>query len=165
MGLWITPLTAVVAQGLGGGGLVLSGSEGQDTLRYRLDFGGIARQLDRYRLSIPAQNVAVAELQINGDEVFDGRIDPNEVRVEAEGKIVELSQVFWSPEFRALELVLKEPIPSGQRIEIVLSNVRNPSLATIYRFRANVLGTEPNPIFRTVGNWLITIEQRREKRF
>ncbi|MEN9204758.1 MAG: DUF2808 domain-containing protein [Thermostichales cyanobacterium BF4_bins_65] len=150
---------------LGGGGLVLSGSEGVKTLAYSLDFNGIARQLDRYRLRIPAQSVAVAEIQINADEFFDAIIDPNGVRVEAEGKPVELREVFWSPEFRALEVAFKDPIPSGQRIEVILSNVRNPTEANIFRLRANVLGTEPNPIFRTVGNWLITIEHRRERSF
>jgi len=154
----------VLAQ-FGGGGLVLSGSEGVPILVYRLDFGGIARQRERYRLRIPAQSVAVAEIQINADEVFDADVDPNAVRVEAEGQPVAIREVFWSPEFRALEVAFQDPIPSGQRIVVFLSNVRNPTEANIFRLRANLLGTEPNPIFRTVGNWMVTIEPRREKSF
>jgi hypothetical protein len=160
----VVAASPVFAQ-FGGGGLVLSGSEGVPTLAYRLDFGGIARQRDRYRLRIPAQTVAVAEIQINADEIFDAIIDPKAVRVEAEGQPVPLREVFWSPEFRALEVAFQDPIPSGQRIEVILSNVRNPNEGNIYRLRANLLGTEPNPIFRTVGNWLVTIEPRREKSF
>jgi len=139
-------------------GLVITGSEGVPVLSYRLDFGGVRSRLDRYRLTIPPQNVAVAEVQINGDRNFDGRIDPESVRLEVEGRPVELDQVYWNEEFRSLEVVARQPIAAGQEIRLVLSNVRNPSSAGIYRVEARVRGTEPNPLFRNVGNWLITIE-------
>ncbi len=139
-------------------GFVITGSEGVPVLSYRLDFRGIRGQLDRYRLKIPPQNVAVAEVQIKADSNFDAVIDPKNVRLEAEGKPVELAEVYWNEEFRSLEVVARQPIAAGQEIRLVLSNVRNPSAAGIYRVEARVRGTEPNPLFRKVGNWLITID-------
>ncbi|MFS8913434.1 DUF2808 domain-containing protein [Synechococcus sp. H60.2] len=139
-------------------GFVITGSEGVPVLSYRLDFRGIRGRLDRYRLKIPPQDVAVAEVQISADRNFDAVIDPQNVRLEVEGKPVELAEVYWDEEFRSLEVVARQPIAAGQEIRLVLSNVRNPSAAGIYRVEARVRGTEPNPLFRKVGNWLITID-------
>lgn len=154
----------VLAQG--GSGLLLTGSEGVPVLNYRLDFNGIQSRLDRYRLDIPPQNVAVAEVQISmpptGRAVFDGTVNPDEVRLEVEGEPVELRDVFWNPEFRSLEVVAAQPVAAGQSMTVVMSNVRNPS-AGVYRFEGRLLGTEANPIFRFVGNWLISIESRAQR--
>ncbi len=139
-------------------GLVITGSEGVPVLSYRLDFRGIRGRLDRYRLTIPPQNVAVAEVQINGDRNFDARIDPENVRLEVEGNPVDLEAVYWNEEFRSLEVVARQPIAAGQEMQLILSNLRNPESAGIYRLEARVRGTEPNPLFRNVGNWLITID-------
>ncbi|MGQ9838254.1 MAG: DUF2808 domain-containing protein [Cyanobacteriota bacterium] len=139
-------------------GLVITGSEGVPVLSYRLDFQGFRGRLDRYRLTIPPQDLAVSEVQINGDRNFDGRIDPKNVRLEVEGQPVELDEVYWDEEFRSLEVVARQPIAAGQEMRLILSNVRNPQAAGIYRLEARVRGTEPNPLFRNVGNWLITID-------
>jgi len=159
-------VATVPAWSQAGAGLVLTGSEGVPVLNYRLDFRGLESRLDRYRLEIPPQNLAVSEVQISipttGTATFDGVIDPEEVRLEVEGSPVELRDVFWNPEFRSLEVVAAQPVASGQTITVVMSNVRNPT-AAIYRFEGRVLGTEANPIFRFVGNWLITISGRNER--
>ncbi|MFQ3614881.1 MAG: DUF2808 domain-containing protein [Cyanobacteriota bacterium] len=139
-------------------GLVITGSEGVPVLSYRLDFRGFRGRLERYRLTIPPQDLAVSEVQINGDRNFDARIDPENVRLEVEGNPVELDEVYWNEEFRSLEVVTRQPIAAGQEMRLVLSNVRNPQAAGIYRVEARVRGTEPNPLFRNVGNWLITID-------
>lgn len=159
----ILVMAPAVAQS--GGGLVLTGSEGVPVLNYRLDFGAREGRLDRYRLDIPPQNVAVAEVQIsmppNGTAIFDGTVVPEEVRLEVEGSPVELQDVFWNPEFRSLEVVAAQPVAAGQTMTVVMSNVRNPT-AGIYRFEGRLLGTEANPIFRFIGNWLITVNGRNE---
>ncbi len=139
-------------------GLVITGSEGVPVLSYRLDFRGIRGRLERYRLTIPPQDLAVSEVQINGDRNFDARIDPENVRLEVEGNPVDLEEVYWNEEFRSLEVVARQPIAAGQEMRLVLSNVRNPAAAGIYRVEARVRGTEPNPLFRNVGNWLISID-------
>jgi hypothetical protein len=146
-----------------GAGFVITGSEEVPVLKYKLDFNGVRNRLDRYRLDIPAQDVAVAEIVVSGEPNFDGKVDPNEVRLEVEGKSVELASVYWDEQFRSLEVVAKEPIASGQKMRLVLSNVRNPSNPSDYRFTGRVLGTEANPLFRTVGNWIISIDLAERK--
>lgn len=144
-------------------GLVLTGSEDVPVLRYILDFNGIRRRLDRYRLDIPAQDVAVAEIQLNGPDYFDGSFDPENIRLEVEGSKVEVREAYWNEEFRSLEVVIQEPVAAGQAMRLVLSNVRNPSREGEYRFEGRVLGTEPNPLFRSIGNWLISIDTYDKK--
>ncbi len=149
----VSSMSPTVAQN----GWIITGSEDVDVLKHRLDFGGKAERLERYRLTVPPQDVAVAEIQINMGPQFDSTVDPNHVRLEVEGQKVELSEVYWNPEFRSLEVIAKEPIASGQEMMVVASRVRNP-ISGIYRFEGRVLGTEANPLFRLVGNWLIDIQ-------
>lgn len=143
-----------------GSGFVLFGSDEIPVLNYRLDFGGQRRKLERYRLDIPAQDVAVAEIQIEGDDHFNGKFDPEKVRLEVEKEPVPIREVYWNPEFNSLEVIIEDPVAAGQEMRLVLSNVRNPDSGT-YRFRARLLGTEANPLFRLVGNWIITIDESR----
>ncbi len=46
-------------------------------------------------------------------------------------------------------------------MELVLSDVRNPRNMGYYRVQARVLGTEPNPIFRYIGLWILDIVHTR----
>ena len=159
LGAWGLPMvipSAVQAQS----GFVLFGSDEIPVLNYRLDFGGQRRRLERYRLDIPAQDVAVAEIQIEGDDHFNGTIDPEQIRLEVERQPVPIRQVYWNPEFNSLEVIIEEPVTAGQEMRLVLSGVRNPDEGT-YRFRARLLGTEANPLYRLVGHWVITIDQER----
>lgn len=141
-------------------GFVLFGSDEIPVLNYKLDFGGQRRKLERYRLDIPAQDVAVAEIQIEGDDHFNGDFNPEQVRLEVEKEPVPLRDVYWNPEFKSLEVIIEEPVAAGQEMRLVLSNVRNPDAGT-YRFRGRLLGTEANPLFRLVGHWVITIDEDR----
>lgn len=141
-------------------GFVLFGSDELQVLDYRLDFGGQRRRLERYRLDIPAQDVAVAEIQIEGDDHFNGKFNPEEVRLEVEGEPVALREVYWNPEFNSLEVIIEDPVSAGQDLRLVLSNVRNPDAGT-FRFRARLLGTEANPLYRLIGHWIITIDEDR----
>lgn len=139
------------------GGIVITGANGQEVLGYRLDFNGKRRSLDRYRLKIPAQDVAVNEVAINFEEKFDGKVNPEQVRLEVEGEPIELREVSWDPEFKSLEVAADQPIAAGQEMRLVLSRVRNPRSNGLYRIYARVLGTEANPLYRTVGLWIVTI--------
>lgn len=138
-------------------GIVITGANGQDVLGYKLDFDGKRRSLDRYRLKIPAQDVAVNEVAISFEEKFDGKINPDQVRLEVEGEPIELREVSWDPEFKSLEVAADQPIAAGQDMRLVLSRVRNPRSNGLYRIYARVLGTEANPLYRSVGLWIVTI--------
>ncbi|WP_071590736.1 DUF2808 domain-containing protein [Synechococcus sp. PCC 7336] len=154
---------SVAAQSSGSGFLIQGVPNREEILRYSLDFGGLVRRLDRYRLNIPAQDVAVAEVQANFDARFDGTVNPEQVRLEVEGEPVDIDEVFWSEEFKSLEVVLEEPVAAGQRMKLVLSRTRNPDRPGFYRIQARVLGTEANPLFRYVGVWVLSIERRSSR--
>ena len=145
-------------------GFVLSGAADRDrVLRYSLD-DGTARSRDRYKLTLPAQEVAVAEIQVSFEQKFDGNIDPDRVRVEVEREEVEVDEIFWSPEFNSLEVVMADPIPAGQRMQVIMPGARNPSDTGFYRIQGRVLGTEANPIFRYVGEWIVSIDSKASRR-
>ncbi|MDX2271999.1 MAG: DUF2808 domain-containing protein [Cyanobacteriota bacterium] len=164
MALWVINLGTLAAgilplKAAAQSGFVITGSEDVPVLSYKLDFRGVRDKIDRYRLDIPPQDVAVAEVQISGPPNFDGKIDPEEVRLEVEGQSVPLSEVYWNEEFRSLEVITEEPVAAGQSMRLILSQVRNPSKIGEYRFVGRLLGTEANPLFRTIGNWIISIDQ------
>ena len=149
-----------------GSGFTLSGAADPDrVLSYTLDFGGYIRRLERYRLSLPAQDVAVAEVQVNFEQKFDGNVNPDNIRLEVEGEPVDIDEVFWSEEFNSLEVVLVEPIAAGQTMKLILSGARNPRDPGFYRIQGRVLGTEANPIFRYVGEWIVSIDRQSSRRF
>lgn len=138
-------------------GITLSGVEEGEELRYRFDFGGVRGRRERYRLEIPAQNVAVSELQLNFESSFDGSVDPEKARLEVEGQVVPLGEIFWDDSIKSLEVQIAEPVAAGQNMELILSEVRNPRNGGFYRVQARLLGTEPNPIFRYIGIWILDI--------
>ncbi|MEM6445483.1 MAG: DUF2808 domain-containing protein [Cyanobacteria bacterium J06642_2] len=139
------------------GGIVITGANDAEVLSYKLDFNGKRRILDRYRLKLPAQDVTVSEVAINFEEKFDGKVNPEQVRLEVEGEVVPIREVSWDPEFKSLEVAAEQPIDAGQEMRLVLSQVRNPRSNGLYRIYARVLGTEANPLYRFVGLWIVTI--------
>jgi hypothetical protein len=147
-----------------GSGIVITGAEENKVLKYSLDFGGTVRERERYRLDIPPQDVAVAEVQINFASNFDGDVDPDEVRLEVEEEPVELQDALWDEEFKSLEVVLKEPVPAGKVMTLVLSQARNPKRPGFYRIQLRLLGTEPNPVFRSAGLWIVSIDTQASER-
>ena len=145
-------------------GIVLSGAADRErVLRYSLD-DGTTRSRDRYKLSLPAQEVAVAEIQVSFEQRYNGNINPDRVRVEVEGEEVELDEIFWSKEFNSLELVISEPIAAGQSMKVIMPGARNPTDPGFYRIQGRVLGTEANPIFRYVGEWIVGFETQADRR-
>ena len=145
-------------------GIVLSGAADRErVLRYSLD-SGTTRSRDRYKLSLPAQEVAVAEVQVSFEQKYNGNINPDRVRLEVEGDEVELDEIFWSEEFNSLELVISEPVAAGQNMKVIMPGARNPSDPGFYRIQGRVLGTEANPIFRYVGEWIVGFETKADRR-
>lgn len=161
---WILSLMAVAAASpvMAQSGLILTGSDEVPVLQYKLDFDGVERRLDRWRLNIPAQDVAVAEVQMSCESRFDGKVDLDDIRLEVEGEPVPLYDTFWNEEFKSLEVQIEDPVAAGQEMRLILSNVRNPT-AGFYRCDGRLLGTEANPLYRYIGNWIVTINSRRDE--
>lgn len=158
-GCLLTALPAIsFAQGLPGLTL-FGGVKGEDSLNYRLDFGGRAGSWDRYRLRIPAKKMklAVAQFAISYPDYYKGVFDTKRVEVIVKDKSVPLQEVNWNKENHTLEIFPVDPIPAGSSVEIQLSNVRNPDSGGMFYFNCQVLSPGDVPLLRWLGAWVLTI--------
>ncbi|NEP45970.1 MAG: DUF2808 domain-containing protein [Okeania sp. SIO2H7] len=138
---------------------LFGGPEQANQLNYRLD-SGRAGVWDRYRLRIPAQklNLAVAQLSIFYPDYYRGTFDPEKVEIKVKDESVPLDEVVWDQENHFLEIYPAEPIPAGNKIEVVLHNVKNPRFGGMYYFNANIRTPGDVPLMRYVGTWVLSIE-------
>ncbi|MFM7363855.1 MAG: DUF2808 domain-containing protein [Cuspidothrix sp.] len=141
-------------------GLTLfSGVKGENQLPFRLDFGGQTNSTDRYILRIPAKKMklAVAQFAITYPNYYEGTFDTKDVEIKVKGKKVPLSEVKWDKEGRVIQIFPQEPVPAGDRVELILSNVQNPSFGGVYYFNCQVLSPGDIPLLRYLGTWIISI--------
>lgn len=150
---------AVRAQGLPGL-TIFSGVKAENQLSYRLDFGGNTSSWDRYRMKVPKgkMKVAVAQFTIDYPSYFKGTFDPKAVELMANNKKVEIQEVKWDKDGYVIEVFPKEPVPAGSDVELIFSNVRNPSNGGMFYFNCNVLSPGDVPLLRTLGTWIVSIQ-------
>ncbi|MCU0525672.1 MAG: DUF2808 domain-containing protein [Elainella sp. Prado103] len=149
------------AQGLPGF-TIFSGVERENQLSWRMDFDGEPGRRDRYRLRIPAKKMefAVEQFSITYPDTYRGQFDPEAVEVKVDGDEVSLDEVTWDPENRIIEIYPQQPVPADTRVEIVLSEVRNPTRIGTHYFNAMVRSPGDLPLMRYVGTWILTIGRR-----
>lgn len=149
---------ASLAQGMPGFTL-FGGPERGNQLNFRLD-SGKSGMWDRYRLRIPANklNLAVAQLSIFYPNYYKGSFDPKQVEIRIDGEPVPLDEVVWDKENNFIEIYPAEPIPAGNKLEVVLNNVQNPRFGGMYHFNANIRTPGDVPLLRYIGTWLLTID-------
>ncbi len=158
-GVLVTGLAVkTLAQGLPGL-TIFSGVDRKFELGYRLDQFGRLGMYDRYHLRIPANKMSVSasEFAINYPATYRGTFDPKRIEVRANGHSVALDEVNWDRENRVIEIYPKEPIAANTRVEIVLSNVRNPNDVGTHYFNASVRSPGDVPLLRYLGTWIIQI--------
>ncbi len=148
-----------VAQGTPG--LVIFGNKDTDILNYYLDFGGVAKNRDRYRFRIPKNKLANGATQfvISYPDYFDGKFNTEKIEVRLNGKkdqSLALKNVVWDQENRFIQIDLAEPLREAKRVELVFSNVRNPKVGTYY-FYAQVVPAINTPVPERVGAWVLSI--------
>jgi hypothetical protein len=156
----LTPGLAAVVQAQGTPGFtIFSGVDRDNQLGYKLDYDGRLGVRDRYHLRVPARKLefAVSKLAISYPDTFEGRFDADAIRVEAAGKEVAIDEATWDEENRVIEIYPAEPIPADTRLEIVLSNVYNPTRVGTHYFNASVQSPGDLPLLRYVGTWIISI--------
>ncbi|MCM0590606.1 MAG: DUF2808 domain-containing protein [Gloeotrichia echinulata IR180] len=138
---------------------LFSGVKSEDQLPFRLDFGGQADSWDRYILRIPAQKMklAVAQFTISYPDYYKGTFDPKKIQVRVKDKQVAVSEVKWDKEGRVIEIFPQDPVPAGSRVELVLSNVKNPAFGGTYYFRCQILSPGDVPLLRSLGTWILSI--------
>jgi len=151
-----------IAVGQGTPGLVIFGDRDVDILNYYLDFGGIAKQRDRYRLRIPKKKLANGATQfvISYPDYFDGKFDTDKIEVRVDNdkkKSLPLKDVVWNEEDRFIQIDLAQPYQGEKKVEIVLSNTRNPDVGTYY-FYAQVMPAVQAPLPERLGAWVLSID-------
>jgi hypothetical protein len=163
-GCCLTGFAAVsVAEGLPGL-TIFSGVKGENQLPFRLDFGGNRGGWDRYRLRVPAKrmDLAVAQFAISYPNYYKGEFDAKAVEVNLTSgrrvvKKVPVESVNWDKENFLLQINMKEPVPAGSNVEIILSNVRNPDFGGMYYFNCQIQTPGDVPLLRYKGTWILNI--------
>jgi hypothetical protein len=150
--------TALLAQGLPGVTL-FGGPDKANLLNFFLQ-SGRAGERDRYKLRIPADklNLAIELISITYPDYYRGKIDPDKIEIRIKDESIALDEVIVDKENHFVEIYPTEPIPAGTKIEIVFSNVRNPTFGGMYHFNANIRTPGDVPMLRYVGTWLLNID-------
>lgn len=159
-GCLLTGLPAIsLAQGMPGF-TIFGGPDRGNQLNYRLDYGKSGMSGDRYRLRIPSKKVtlAIAQLNISYPDYYKGEFDQKDIKVRVKDKTIELAEVIWDKENRFIEIYPKEPIAAGNNVEVVLSNVTNPSPGGMYNFNVRIRTPGDVPLLRYLGTWLLSID-------
>ncbi len=138
---------------------IFSGVKSENQLNYHLDFGGSSGSWDRYRLRIPNKKmkVAVAQFVIDYPNYYKGIFNPKEIEVQVNKKKIKLQEVKWDKENSVLEIFPAEPVPVNTNVEIILSDVKNPSSGGMFYFNCRVLSPGDVPLLRDIGTWIISI--------
>ncbi len=138
---------------------IFSGVKRENQLPFRLDFGGQSNGWDRYRLRIPSKklNLAVSQFSISYPDYYKGKFDADKIEVRIKDKKVPLQEVVWDKENRLVEIYPQEPVPAGSKVELVFSNVKNPTFGGTYYFNCQILSPGDVPLRRYVGTWILSI--------
>ncbi len=136
-----------------------SGVARENQLNYYLDYGGQPNGWDRYYLKIPAKkmDLGVAQFAISYPDYYQGKFNPKKVEVRVKGKSVPLAEVNWDKENHVIQIELEQPIPAGNSVELVFSNVKNPPFGGMYYFECRVLSPGDVPLPRYLGTWILSI--------
>ncbi len=142
---------------------IFSGIQRENILRYYLDFGGRPGGWDRYRLRIPGKKLTqgAAKFIIVYPDYYEGKFDTDsvEVRIRQGKKQVSLPlrEVIWDKESQLIEITLEEPITESRRVELVLSNVKNPDSGGTFYFHCQILAPGEIPVGLYLGTWILSI--------
>ena len=139
---------------------IFSGVKRENELSYRLDFGGQRNDWDRYRLRIPSKKmkVAAAKFVVKYPDYYEGTFNTDEVEIKVKGKKVKVSEVKWDKEGNVLEIYPEQPVAAGNRVELIFSDVRNPSSGGIFYFHGSVQSPGDVPLPRYLGTWIVSID-------
>jgi Protein of unknown function (DUF2808) len=158
--LCVLAFSAPVAPLMAQSGFILTGPKDRDTvLNYRLRNDRARVRLNSMDMYVPAQKLAVRQLQIILPDGYSGSIDQSRIELSNKdtGAVFPVEEVAYEKEDLTLTLSVKDPIPAGTPLALHFSNTANPDSGGIYRIRARALGTERNPIFRYIGDWYVSI--------
>jgi hypothetical protein len=142
--------------------LILFGANRDSTLGYVIRTTRPNAKLNtvNFFATLP-KNKAVAELQVIYPEGFGNAVDPDNIEIlfRQTRQKVEVREVLVDRESRSVRFIFQQPIPAkvGQDLELLATGVTNPSSSGLFKFEVQALGTEANPLFQYLGQWLVSI--------
>ncbi|CDN11126.1 hypothetical protein RintRC_0148 [Richelia intracellularis] len=101
--------------------------------------------------------VAAAKFMVTYPRYYKGEFEPKKIEVRVKGKKVPLSEVDWNKEDRAISISPKEPVPAGNPVELVFSNVQNPPFGGMFYFNCMIQTPGDVPLPRYMGTWQIDL--------
>lgn len=140
---------------------IFSGVNREDILNYYLDFHGRPRHSgERYKLYIPSKKLTqgASKFFVSYPEHFDGEFDREKIEVRVQGKSLPLREVYIDKESRLIEIDLLNPIEANTKVDLVFSQVKNPSTGTYY-FVCDVQAAGEIPVRLYIGTWIISIDR------
>lgn len=155
----ITGIQAISLADSNPGLTLFSGVQRENVLNYHLDFGGQAGAWDRYRLRIPGKKMTqgASKFFIAYPDYYEGKFDTDKIEVRIKGESLPLREVVWDKESHMIEIDLQEPITSSEKVELVFSNVKNPSFGGTFYFHCQVLAAGDIPVRIHLGTWIVSI--------
>ncbi len=148
-----------------GSGLTLwSGVRREYILQYHTDFGGRPNQWDRYKLRIPANKMKQGAYKfiITYPDYYDGKFDTDKIQVnygDKYKKSATIAQVDWDQDNYRLSIDLEEAIEPDTKVQLKLSNVKNPDFGGTYYFHCQVLTSKGRPEPSYLGTWILSINR------
>ncbi|MEM9770117.1 MAG: DUF2808 domain-containing protein [Cyanobacteria bacterium P01_D01_bin.73] len=138
---------------------------GEQSLNFHLQYGS-SDHFDRYKLRVPVQETAIAHVVVDYDpDRWTGTLDPKNIELRYRKKrrgrerSFELKELNWDPTIGIVSLIPKEPIPAGERVEVVFHNVQNPRDGGFFKFKCKIaIPGDRAQRFRFLGNWVIDID-------
>jgi len=133
----------------------------ENTLAYRIRTSRprAAQNFINFYAPLP-KNKAVAELQIIYPHAMASIFNPERLSVRNRRTQVEypVREMLVDEEVGSVRIVFNSPIAGqpGQELEITSQGGTNPA-SGMYQVRVNVLGTEANPLFVVLGQWMVSI--------
>lgn len=158
-GLLLTGMSVPTIAQSTSGWTIFGGPQRQYELKYRLQRGK-ADSWDRYWLRIPAKKVdlAILEMRIDYPDYYRGEFDENAIKVRVNDEEIALQEVIWDPANRLIEIYPLEPIPANNDVEVVLSNVQNPTFGGMFNFNCKIVTPGGPPLPQYLGTWVVSID-------
>ncbi len=153
-------LTVLLSLPSGGQNNIILFGSGSPPLSYTTGTKKAGARLNYFNLFVRLPNKAIGELQIAYPEGGGSMFQEESIEVidRSTGKQIPLQEIKIDREGRGVRLVFSEPIPGNrQTLVIRLSGVNNPRSSGVYELVVQALGTEANPLFQTLGRWLVDI--------
>jgi len=141
--------------------IVLFGSGQNSTLGYKVRNKRPGARSNTFSFFAKLPTKSIAELQIIYPEEWRGIFSADNVTIlnRRSQKKFEVREAIVDREVGSARFVFQEPIAatSGQELEILVDGVSNPNNSGMYRIQAQALGTEANPLFQYLGQWLVSL--------